>query len=50
MNRVKSHRDVAERWFPELLGKLREEGEKAGREEGRDVGVGSNATRVIEAH
>ena len=56
MNRVKSHQDVGERWYPELLRKIREEQREAevgsgkgegeeekegvGMDEGSELGVG----------
>ena len=57
MNRVKSHPDVGERWYPELLGKIREEqgrearAKEAGKVEG--VALGGNPlqqAQTVKAH
>jgi isopenicillin N synthase-like dioxygenase len=54
-NRCKSHPDVAERWYPEILAQIRAQNEKEmaaaanGTPEANRVGVSSSA-RAIEAH
>jgi isopenicillin N synthase-like dioxygenase len=50
-NRVKSHPDVGERWYPDILAEIREEQERARREK---EGIGASAVQVegkaVEAH
>lgn len=57
MNRVKSHPDVSERWYPELLAKIRaQQAEEArAKEVKRDASAGQGVTKglqgkAIEAH
>jgi hypothetical protein len=38
MNRIKSHPDVGERWYPELLARIRREEGEEGEVEGRKKG------------
>ncbi|KAL8972442.1 MAG: hypothetical protein Q9183_000546 [Haloplaca sp. 2 TL-2023] len=48
VNRVKSHPDVGERWYPDILGRLREEqtsnGEKDGEDQGMEMRTGDEVT------
>ena len=47
-NRVKSHPDVGERWYPDILGRVREEqtrnGEKDEGDQGMEMGTGNEVT------
>jgi hypothetical protein len=51
-NRVKSHPDVAERWYPDILESVREEQAKLGRiraAEGKGEGTPAVSVKAVEA-
>ena len=56
MNRIKSHQDVGERWYPELLKQLREQHAKEAADKERQLATVPDKTnvpsdaRAIEAH
>lgn len=56
MNRIKSHQDVGERWYPDLLAKIREQSQSQSKDvlntsqtDGKASSI-ANANTAIEAH
>ncbi|KFY07301.1 hypothetical protein V491_08540 [Pseudogymnoascus sp. VKM F-3775] len=49
MNRVKSHPDVGERWYPELLKQIREDQAREREEKEKANGAGAGVPKVDEA-
>ena len=47
-NRVKSHPDVGERWYPEILARIREEQERERRRKEGSVGIGGQGQHIGE--
>lgn len=55
MNRIKSHPDVGERWYPELLKKIREQQAEEARKAAQKDAATQNATiqpsvQTVQAH